>query len=79
MAHEHSYNLYKNGLLYSIKHGSDNEVRADKDLIEVIEKLGEKANGMLSKISITEIPDGVEWEIDDYDGMEHVAEKHRTW
>jgi hypothetical protein len=28
---------------------------------------------------VVEIPDGVEWEIAEYDGLEWVAEKHRTW
>ena len=29
--------------------------------------------------AIVEVPDGGEWELDEYDGIEHVAEKHRTW
>ena len=29
--------------------------------------------------STVEIPDGVQWEIDEYDGGERVAECHRTW
>ena len=28
---------------------------------------------------IVEIPDGIEWEIWDYDGKESVHEKHRHW
>jgi len=53
--------------------------RDDKDLLEVIELLGEEANGECARLEIVEVPDGVEWEIDEYDGNEHVAEKHRTW
>lgn len=53
--------------------------RTDKDLISVVEKLGKEANGNCAKLSIVEIPDDVDWEIDEYDGREHVAEKHRTW
>lgn len=53
--------------------------RADKMVIEVIEKLGDKANGMCAKIKIVEIPDGVNWTIDEYDGMESIHEKHREW
>ena len=55
------------------------ESRADKDLVEVVEKLGSAANGSHASLKIVEIPENVEWEIDEYDGMEHVAEKHRTW
>lgn len=53
--------------------------RDDKDLIAVIKELGAKANGDCAKIKITEIPADVDWEISEYDGSEHVAEKHRTW
>ncbi len=30
-------------------------------------------------MQIVEIPDDVDWEVMEYDGMEHIAEKHRTW
>jgi hypothetical protein len=53
--------------------------RDDLDLIKVIEKLGDEANNKYSELSIVEIPDGVNWEIEEYDGMEHIAEKHNTW
>ena len=55
------------------------EDRSDPLLIQVIEELGEKASGRCAKLQIVEIPDGVEWEIEEYDGNEHVAERHRTW
>lgn len=59
---------------------SSNRIERDnKFLIQVIEELGEKASGSLSKLEIVEIPDDVDWEINEYDGLEHVAEKHRTW
>lgn len=53
--------------------------RTDEDLIAVIENLGEKANGSCARLSIVEIPDGIEWEISEYDGIETVEEKHRKW
>lgn len=28
---------------------------------------------------LEDIPDDVEWEIEEYDGLEWVSEKHRTW
>jgi hypothetical protein len=55
------------------------EQRNDPDLIAVIEELGDDANGWASELAIVEIPDDVEWHIDEYDGREHVAENHRTW
>lgn len=55
------------------------EDRSDPDLIAVIEELGDRANGFAAEIAIIDIPDDVEWQIEEYDGREHVAEKHRTW
>lgn len=54
--------------------------RNDPALIHVVETLGsEKASGMYCRLKIVEIPDDVEWMIQDYDGEEWVAEKHRVW
>lgn len=53
--------------------------RNDKNLITVIRMLGEKANGKFSELKIIQIPDGVDWEISEYDGIETVEEKHRSW
>ncbi|GAA5417952.1 hypothetical protein Pryu01_03030 [Paraliobacillus ryukyuensis] len=53
--------------------------RNDEDLVKVIEELGEKANTRVSSLKIVEIPDDVEYVIEDYDGVEWIAEKHRTW
>jgi len=58
---------------------SNDENRTDKDLIEIVERLGEKANGEYAKLAIVEIPDGIEWEIDEYDGIESIEETHRSW
>lgn len=53
--------------------------RNDPKLIQVVEELGEAASGSLSKLRIVEIPNGVDWEIDNYDGMESVKEVHQSW
>lgn len=53
--------------------------RNDPALVQAVEELGEQANGMFAQLKVVEVPDGVEWGIVDYDGIEHIAEKHRTW
>lgn len=53
--------------------------RSDPILIEVVEEMGEDSYGNHAKLTIVDIPDDVEWEIEEYDGSEWVAEKHRTW
>ena len=36
-------------------------------------------NGQYADLKVVEIPDDVNWFIYEYDGIEHVAERHRTW
>lgn len=48
-------------------------------LVQIIEQLGDRANSRYSELKIIEIPDDVEWHIHEYDGIEWVAENHRTW
>lgn len=66
----------------------DTIARDDKDLVDVVERLGERANSIesedgrfcfTSEIRIIEIPDGVKWEIMNYDGIEYVQEVGRKW
>ena len=53
--------------------------RDDPDLIKVVKNLKAKANGSCANLKIIKIPNDVKWEIEEYDGMELVAESHRTW
>lgn len=62
------YNLY---LTY--------EYRTDPVLIEVVEELGKKASNFYSNLVVVDIPDGMDYVIDDYDGVETLHEKVRTW
>lgn len=55
------------------------EFRTDERIIEVVEKLGDYANGMCAGLEVLEIPDDIEYEIDDYDGIETIRESHRSW
>lgn len=53
--------------------------RDDPKLVECVEKLGEEANGAYAELKVVEIPDDVNWEIGEYDGLEWVEEVHRRW
>ena len=53
--------------------------RNDPTLVAVIEKLGVKADGFCATLKVVEIPEDVDWYVEEYDGNEWVAEKHRTW
>jgi hypothetical protein len=54
---------------------NNEEYRNDPRLVEVVEKLGEKANGRFSELKVIEIPFDIDYYIDEYDGMETVYEK----
>lgn len=53
--------------------------RDDPTLVRIVEEMGSNAWGRYSELKVVEVPDGVLWMIQDYDGMEWVAEAHRTW
>lgn len=56
------------------------DIRRDHPiLIECVEAIGEKSFGACAELNVVEIPDGVEWEIDEYDGNETIDEVHRSW
>lgn len=53
--------------------------RNDPFLIKVVEELGKEANGDCADLKIVEIPDDILWQIQEYEGIEKVVEKHRSW
>lgn len=54
----------------------DREIdRADPILVEVVEKLGDKANGSCAKLRIEELPKGTLYRINEYDGYESIETK----
>jgi hypothetical protein len=53
--------------------------RDDPVLVQVVEELGEESFDRYADLKIVEIPEDVDWYIHEYDGIEHVAERHRTW
>lgn len=62
-------------------HPDDDKLpRNDPKLIECIETLTPAvASGALASLAIVEIPDDVDFIIEEYDGLEWIAERHRTW
>lgn len=58
---------------------SEEIMRDDPALVRIVEELGIAVNSRYSNLRVVEIPDDVLWQIDDYEGYEHVAEVHRRW
>lgn len=56
------------------------EDRSNPILIQIIEEMGEKANGLHAILKIVDIPDDIEYNVCEADdGREWIAEKHRIW
>lgn len=58
---------------------SRNIPRDDPALVATVRRLGRKAWGEYATLKVIEVPAGVAWTIQDYDGQEWIAEVHRTW
>ena len=67
------------GKIICDNHNSDYEARGCPKLVAAVKKLGKKASDQFSNLKVVEIPDGVEFTIEEYGGFERVAEEHRTW
>ena len=69
-----TWGYYEDGDFY------DREIqRDDPVLVEIVERLGNTASGHFANLVVVEIPDGVDWCVEEYDGNEWIAEVHRTW
>jgi hypothetical protein len=62
-----------------IRHCKGWKGRVHKLVVRCVEELGDAANGDHARLKVVEVPDGVEWYVGNYDGVEQVAENHRTW
>jgi len=79
LIHIYDFNIYKDNMIYDFNN-NDTNIRTDKDLIEVVESLGEKSFGKYSKLKIIEIPDNVSFYIEkQHNGIETIHESHRIW
>lgn len=57
----------------------DDDTRSAPELVQVVEELGEKANGSFANLVVVDVPDDVNWVIEEYDGWETIKEVHRSW
>jgi len=73
-----SYSYHLNNEMFKIESDNWDKCRTHPDLIEAIES-SESPSGALANVRIVDIPDDVDWELDEYDGIETVREKSRSW
>ena len=73
--------LIKDNKIYSLNenYGNKEKTRTHPDLIKLVKEIGKESCGTFAELKIVKIPDNIEFEIEEYDGNEHIAEKHRTW
>lgn len=53
--------------------------RTHPKVIELVERMGKDASGTCADLKVIEIPDGVEWTVEEYDGFESIHEAHQVW
>ena len=61
------------------RYSSHPAFRSDEQLVRVVEELADLADGRHASLEVIEIPEGVDWLIENYEGREWVAERHRRW
>lgn len=71
---EEYHEWYPNGF-----YGVSDIPRDNLLLVRVVEELGVRVNGPHALLKVVEIPYDVGWSIEEYDGLEWIAEEHRTW
>lgn len=79
-AHSNYSSVFKKGeKAYHLERSYDPLFRAAPALVAVVEQFGEEASDSLAELEVVEIPDGVSFDIDEYDGIESIHETHRSW
>jgi len=68
----------KKEILKQLNLTDDDDLRTNPQLISLLEKNIDISSNW-SKLKVVEIPDDITYTIEDYDGVEHIAELHRTW
>lgn len=53
--------------------------RNDPALVQLVEENAGLYSGRCAELRVVEIPDNVDYVVEEYDGKEWVAEQHRTW
>jgi hypothetical protein len=66
-----SYDVEENKVFYDRRIERDDPV-----LVQVVEKLGDKANGECAKLLIEDLPKGTLYRITEYDGYESIETKY---
>ena len=71
--------LMRTGVYYNDRDWEFETSRTDPTLVAMVEEDSKLYSGRSADLRVVEVPADVDWYIVDYDGQEHVAEKHRTW
>ena len=53
--------------------------RDDGDLVDIVTEMGKASFGDFAQLAVVDIPDGIDWYVEEYDGREHIAQHHQTW
>lgn len=63
---------YPDGSSLSMDFGRWRGSRSDPTLVQIVEQIGEKANGAYANLAVVSVPDGTRYCIQEYDGNERI-------
>ena len=72
-----AHSIKRDGVVYQMS-GAD-KFRSDPDLIRYVEELGKHASHPDCPFYIVDIPDNINWYINDVFGREEICERARVW
>lgn len=76
----HSNERWGPHVMVNLQHWSSRDIkRDDPTLVALVQELGKASWGDHARLKIVRVPADADWIIEDYDGWEWVAERHRTW
>jgi hypothetical protein len=76
----HSNQRWGPHILVNGTHWYDRNIaRDDAVLVGLVQELGKDSWSDHARLKIVRVPADVAWQIEEYDGLEWVAEQHRTW
>lgn len=64
---------------YKVRFNSHEDLRYDKKVIKIVEKLGSDAGALLVELKIIDMPKDVKYYIQKVGNSEEIHEEHRIW
>ncbi|MGN7170837.1 hypothetical protein ACTHSJ_33755 [Paenibacillus cellulositrophicus] len=72
--------IYQGIYSFTFHAAHSKKIRTNPEFVNLVSNFGDKINSNESKMKIIDIPDNVDWEIEEWNGLyEIIREKSRIW